>query len=124
MTEVKTIQDQIKKTIQNFNEELEKTKDSDEINRLEMCIEKYMKDYVEANSKVHLSQFGIKLEKHYNTEDTTHVTFDHKMIASKKFNFEDPEFTKLIKAEFEKKQIITILHFFYSSYVYESKTSV
>jgi hypothetical protein len=30
------------------------------------------------------------------------------MIASKKFNFEDPEFTKLIKAEFEKKQIIRV----------------
>ena len=47
--EVKTMQDQIKKTIQNFNEELGRSKDTDEINRLQMCIEKYLKDYVEAN---------------------------------------------------------------------------
>lgn len=106
--QVQTIQEEIKKTIYAFNDELEKTKDSDEINRLSTCIEKYMKDYVDANPKIHLSQFGIKLEKNYNIQDTSHVTFDHKMIASKKFNYDDPEFNKLMKDEIEKKNIIRI----------------
>jgi hypothetical protein len=63
ITEIKVIQDQIMKTIISFNEELDKTKDTDEINRLKMCIEKYIKDYIEIHPKIHLSQFGMKLEK-------------------------------------------------------------
>jgi len=98
----------IKKSIDSFSEELKKSTDPTEINRLKMCIEKYVKDYIDLNPKIHLSKLGIRLNKPSIQIDTSHITFNHKMVASKKFNYEDPEFTKLIKAEIEKKRLIQL----------------
>jgi hypothetical protein len=98
----------ISKSINSFKVELKKSTDPSEINRLELCIEKFVKDYIESNPKIHLSKYNIKFSKLSMFTDTSHVTFNHNMVPSKKFNYEDPEFTKYMKAEIKKKQELNL----------------
>ena len=85
-----------------------------EISYLERCIDKCTKDLIKF-SKIHIDGcFGLKIK------DTSHVSFEHEMKASK-FYSNDPKFTEFIKMENKRKKYGSMIVKAYRAYKFKNK---